>query len=110
MVPVVRSVFPKDNKYHPQFCLDERLYQLQMLEYDTIDVFEGIAVNKTDPTGECVSCHYWYFIEINVRFQPEVYGCHDLIQKAMIFRNYEFQFAKSYKFRFGQMVECSFTN
>ena len=31
---------------------------------------------------------YWYFLEINFRFQPEVCdGCHDLMQKTMSFNN-----------------------
>ena len=29
-----------------------------MLEYDRIDVFEGIDVNKTDGLCECIIWHY----------------------------------------------------
>ena len=54
-----------------------------MLEYDRIDVPEGIDINKTDETRECIICHYWYFFKINFRFQPKVYDdCHDMTQKA----------------------------
>ena len=32
-------------------------------------------------------CHYWYFLHINLRFQPEVCnGFHELIQKAVSFK------------------------
>ena len=31
-----------------------------MLEYDRIDVSEGIDVNKTSLSKECDICHYWY--------------------------------------------------
>ena len=30
-----------------------------MLEYDRIDISEGIDVNKTSASTECDICHYW---------------------------------------------------
>ena len=60
-----------------------------MLEYDRIEVFEGIDVNKTDGSQECIICFYWYFLHITVKFQPEVCnGSHDLMQKAMNFNEF----------------------
>ena len=35
-----------------------------MLEYDRIDISEGIDVNKTSASKECDVCHYWYFKDI----------------------------------------------
>ena len=32
-----------------------------MLQYDGIDVSEGIDINKTKKSQECMLCHYWYF-------------------------------------------------
>ena len=56
-----------------------------MLEYDRIEVSEGIDVNKTDGLHKGIIYNYWYFLNINFRFQPKVCnGCHDLMQKAMI--------------------------
>ena len=50
-----------------------------MLYFDRIDVFEGIAVNKTSSSKECDICHYWYFLNKGLKFQPNVYKrCHDL--------------------------------
>ena len=56
-----------------------------MLEYDQIDEPEGTNVNKTNGFRECYICHYWYFLEINIRFQPKVRGdvCPDLMQKTI---------------------------
>ena len=55
-----------------------------MLEYYRIDVSEGINFNKTDGSREHIICHYLYFLEINLKFQPEVCnGCHYLVQKAI---------------------------
>ena len=57
-----------------------------MLEYDRIEILEGIDVNKTNGSRECIICHYWNFLEINFIFQPEVCnGCLTLMQKAMSF-------------------------
>ena len=30
-----------------------------MLEYDRIDISDGIGVNKTNLLKECYICHYW---------------------------------------------------
>ena len=34
-----------------------------MLEYDRIDISEGIDINKTTTSKECYICHYWYFLD-----------------------------------------------
>ena len=50
-----------------------------MLEYDRIDISEGIDFNKTNLSKECDICHHWYFKDIG--FKYEKYLCHDLMQK-----------------------------
>ena len=46
---IIRCVFPEGKKLFPQVYLDECLYQLKkMLEYDRLDVSEGIDVNKSN--------------------------------------------------------------
>ena len=55
-----------------------------MLEYDRIDISEGIDVNKTSTSKECDIWHYWYFKDICFKYEPCLCnGCHDLTQKAM---------------------------
>ena len=34
-----------------------------MLYYDRIDVSEGIDVNKTGASKDCIICHCWYFLD-----------------------------------------------
>ena len=59
-----------------------------MLEYERIDISEGIDVNKTNLSKECDICHYWYFKDIGFSYEPYLCnGCHDLMQKAMSFNN-----------------------
>ena len=55
-----------------------------MLEYNRIDISEGIDVNKTSESKECDICHYWYFKHIDFKYESYLCnGYHDLMQKAM---------------------------
>ena len=55
-----------------------------MLEYDRIDISEGIDIKKTNASKECKICHYWYFKDIGFKYEPYLWnGCHDLMQEAM---------------------------
>ena len=57
-----------------------------MLEYDRIDISEGIDINKMSASKECNFCHYWYFKDLGFKYEPYLYNdCHDLMQKAMGF-------------------------
>ena len=59
-----------------------------MLDYNRIDISEGIDVNKTNPPKECDICHYWYFLDKDIKYEPYLCnGCHDLMQKAMNFND-----------------------
>ena len=51
-----------------------------MLQYEKIDVLEGIDVNKTSASKECELCHYWFFKNIGFKFQEHVCNkCHNLL-------------------------------
>ena len=39
-----------------------------MLYYNRNDFSEGIDVNKTSASKECVICHYWYFLDKGLSF------------------------------------------
>ena len=59
-----------------------------MLEYDRIDISEGIDMDKTNKRKECDIFHYWYFLDENFNYEPYLCnGCHDLMQKAMSFND-----------------------
>ena len=59
-----------------------------MLEYDRIDISEGIDINKTNAFKEGDICHYWYFFDKNFNYEPYLCnGCLDLMQKAMNFND-----------------------
>ena len=54
-----------------------------MLQYEKIDVSEGIDTNKTSASKECMLCHYWYFKDVGFKFEPHVWNkCHDVLMTA----------------------------
>ena len=71
-----------------------------MLEYDRIDISEGIDVNKTNLSKECDICHYCYFKDIGFKYEPYLCnGCHDLMQKPMSFNNVAIVYVRGYAYR-----------
>ena len=55
-----------------------------MLYFDRIDVSEWIDVNKTGKSAECDIRHYWYFLNKDFKFQPNICNrCHDLLMMSM---------------------------
>ena len=66
-----------------------------MLEYDKIDISEGIDINKTNASKECKICHYWYFKDIGFKYEPYLCnGCHGLMQKAVSFNDVAIVYVK----------------
>ena len=71
-----------------------------MLEYERIDISEGIDVNKTNSSKEFDICHYWCFKDIGFKYEPYLCdGCHDLMQKAMSFSNIAIVYVKGSAYR-----------
>ena len=71
-----------------------------MLEYDRIDIFEGIYINKTSASKKCDICHYRFFKDIDFRYEPYLCNdCHDLMQKAMSFNNVAIVYVKGSAYR-----------
>ena len=60
-----------------------------MLEYDRIDISEGIDIKKCKETSkECDLCKLYYFLENNFDYGPYLCdGCHDMSLKAISMKN-----------------------
>ena len=74
-----------------------------MLEYNRINISEGIDINKTNTSKECKICHYWYFKNIDFKYERHLCnGCHSLMQKAVSFNDVAIVYAKgsAYRIRF----------
>ena len=56
-----------------------------MLEYDRIDLCEGIAVKKCEDTSKkCNLCQYYYFVFKKFNYQRYLCdGCYDMSVKAL---------------------------
>ena len=54
-----------------------------MIRYHKINVPEGIDVNKTSASRECLLCHYWFFKDIGFKFEDYICNkCNDLLTRT----------------------------
>ena len=52
--------------------------------YDETDAFEGIDINKTSASNTCGICHYFYFLDKGINFEPNVRNdCPDVLMISM---------------------------
>ena len=59
-----------------------------MMQYNKINVLEGIDVNKTSASKECELCRYWFFKDIGLKFEEHVCNkCHDLLTMTNSFKD-----------------------
>ena len=71
-----------------------------MLEYDRIHISEGIDINKTNKSKERKICHYWYFKDIGLKYEPHLCnGCYGLLRKAVTFNNIVIVYVKGSAYR-----------
>ena len=42
------------------------------LEYEKIDISEGIDIHKANASKKCMRCNYWYFKDVGFEFKPHV--------------------------------------
>ena len=84
-----------------------------MLEYDKIDISEGIDIKKTNAKKECKICYYWYFKDNGFKNKPHLCnGCHSLMQKAVSFNNITIVYVKgsAYRIHFWYMSKDNVIN
>ena len=55
-----------------------------MLEYDRINISEGIDINKCKETSrECSLCKFYYFLDKNFKYGPYLCdGCYDVYENG----------------------------
>ena len=61
-----------------------------MLEFDRIDISEGIDIKKCKETSrECSLCKFYYFLDKNFNYGPYLCdGCYDMSMKAVSIINH----------------------
>ena len=59
------------------------------MEYDRIDISEGIVIKKMKETSrECSLCKFYYFLDKNFSYGPYLCnGCYDMSLKAINMQN-----------------------
>ena len=59
-----------------------------MLVYKKNDISDGIDVNKSDESKECMLWHYWYFLDKSFCYGPYLCdGCYNMMQKCNKLKN-----------------------
>ena len=60
-----------------------------MLEYDKINISEGIDINKCKETSREYSlCKFYYFLDKNFKYGPYLYdGCYNMSMKVVSTQN-----------------------
>ena len=56
-----------------------------MLQYERINISEGINFDKTNKSAACIICHYWYFKDIDFKYQS--YVCNECQDFPMLVQN-----------------------
>ena len=53
-----------------------------------VKISEGININRTYTSKECMLCHYWYFKDLGFKFEQHVCNkCHDVLMTAYEWKN-----------------------
>ena len=89
MTIVIRSVYRTCfDRFYPQIHLVSCKYK-KMLEYDRIDISEGIDIKKCKETSrECSLCKFYYFLDKNFNYGPYLCdGCYNMSIKAVSMQN-----------------------
>ena len=61
---------------------------IKMLEYERIDISDGIDIDMSDESKECMLCHHWYFLDENFSYGPYLCdACYNIMQKCNKFKN-----------------------
>ena len=84
------------------------LWVIKISQYERIDISEGIDINKTGLSKECIICHYWHFKNIGCKFEHHVCnGFHDILMIAYESKNIAILNVKDvyYKFVLWKMTK-----
>ena len=59
-----------------------------MLKYEKIDISDGIDVNKSVKSKECILCHFWFFLDKSFSYGLYLCDrCYNMMQKCNKLKN-----------------------
>ena len=82
-----------------------------MIEYEKIDISEGVDINKTNKSKECMLCHYWFFLDNDFSYGPYLCdGCYNIMQRSNNFKNIAIEVKKrlQHEVKKKAYTECIF--
>ena len=72
-----------------------------MLEYEKINISDGIDVNKSDKSKEYMLCHYWQFLDKSFSYGSYLCdGCYNMMLKRNKLKNIAIVYVKESVYRF----------
>ena len=86
---VIKSLLKKKKNLFRTFTKSFILQIIKILEYNRIDISEGIDFNKCEETSKkCSLCKFYYFLDKNFSYGPFLcIGCYDMSLKAVRMQN-----------------------
>ena len=82
-----------------------------MIEYERIDISEGIDINKTNKSKERMLCHYWYFLDNKFSYGPYLFdGYYNIMQKSNNFKNISIVHVKKSVYRIKRDAKILMAN
>ena len=86
---VIKSLLKKKKNLFRTFTKSFIVRIIKMLEYDKIDISEGIDINKCEETSKkCSLCNFYYFLDKNFSYGLFLCnGCYDMSLKAVSMQN-----------------------
>ena len=71
-----------------------------MIEYDRIDISDGIDIGMSNKSKKCMLCHYWYLLDKNFSYEPYLSdGCYNTVQKCNKLKNISIVHVKKSTYR-----------
>ena len=71
-----------------------------MLEYERIDISEGIDLNKAKKSKEYMFCHYWCFLHKAFSYGPYLCdGSYNIMRKSIYSKNIAIVYVKGNAYR-----------
>ena len=71
-----------------------------MIEHRKIDILEGIDLNKTNKSKECMFFHYYYYLNKNFSYGPYLCdGCYNMTQRSVDSKNIDIVYIKRNAYR-----------
>ena len=70
---------------------------IKILVDEKINTSDGIDVDVSDKSKECLLCHYWYFLDKRLSYGPYLCdGCYNMMQKCSKLKNNAIMLKKVY--------------